>query len=75
MGSCWCKQKTEERDAQQTAGGHEDPFGYCDGLIHTVSANIPGDFYTRTEKGCPDSDTVDKLVIETLGVIGTLVDK
>lgn len=74
MGSCWCKQKTEERDAQQTAGGHEDPFGYCDGLIHTVSANIPGDFYTRTEKGCPDSDTVDKLVIETLGVIGTLVD-
>lgn len=26
------------------------------------------------EKGCPDSDTVDNLVLETLGVIGTLVD-
>lgn len=75
MGSCWCKEKNDEREAQQATSVNDDIFNFGDNIIHTVSANIPNDYYLRSEKGCPDSETVDKLIIETLGVIGTLVDK
>lgn len=67
MGMCCCKFK-DEHDQQQSLSDNGDE------IVHTVSASIPSDYYTRTEK-CPDSETVDQLVIETLGVIGTLVDK
>lgn len=70
MGTCCCKEKDDEIDQQQSLSeaGEE--------IVHTVPAVSirPDFFYGRPEK-CPDSDTVDRLVIETLGVIGTLVDK
>lgn len=74
MGICWCKKKDGENDpylvqSNNVTGG--------EGARHEpVAPGLTGDYYLESaEKGCPDSQTVDKLVLETLGIIGTLVDK
>lgn len=64
MGICWCKQKNEDFEL------------YFEDATNTWQENcIPTEYMEDTEKDCLDSETVDNLVLETLGIIGTLVDK
>lgn len=74
MGSCWCKEKTLgfEGSITEVRSGPDDIYGDATNILPGI---IAPDYYFQGEKGCPDSHTVDELVRETLGVIGTLVDK
>ncbi|KYB28945.1 RING finger and SPRY domain-containing protein 1 [Tribolium castaneum] len=65
MGVCWCKQKHEEHDTYV-------PQTHSNATIQPVSPVAP-QYYIRVAKA-PDPQLVDKLVLETLGVIATLVD-
>lgn len=73
MGGCWCKRKDEDRDpyVPPQANNHAVDVPYFQ-----TSATIATSYYLENqEKGQVDSETVDNLVLETLGVIGALVDK
>lgn len=64
MGICWCKQKNEDFEL------------YFEDSCNTWQDNcIPNVNLDDTQKDCLDSELVDNLVLETLGIIGTLVDK
>lgn len=64
MGICWCKQKNEDFEL------------YLADSCNTWQENcIPNLNLEDTEKDYLDSEIVDNLVLETLGIIGTLVDK
>ncbi|KAK9739419.1 SPRY domain [Popillia japonica] len=72
MGGCWCKQKNEDADpyVPQSCNNHAADVPYFQS-----SPTIASTYYVENqEKGYVDSDTVDNLVLETLGVIGALVD-
>lgn len=73
MGACWCKRKNEESETyfprpQAVAGEQRE--------VRTVQS-IPAEYYLESAEktSCSDAVTVDRLVLDTLGVIGTLVDK
>lgn len=68
MGVCCCKPKNEEQDSytQQIA-----PIPNV--TVHTTVLRPPPSFQCIYKP--PDPDYVDRLVLETLGVIATLVDK
>ncbi|XP_065172030.1 RING finger and SPRY domain-containing protein 1-like [Atheta coriaria] len=73
MGACCCKQKREQSESyiptpspQPLANAEAQPNHY---VRITACGHVEGE-----EKGCPDSETVDELVLQTLGCIGTLVD-
>lgn len=69
MGICWCKQKNENYEWEYEGDPRTSPWQ--DNRIPNEVCNVED-----TEKdSCLDSETVDNLVLETLGVIGTLVDK
>lgn len=71
MGICWCKEKHEESETYFPQSSNDN----IDNAIQSVTPYSAAEYYMEnTEKGCPDSSVVDKLVIETLGIIGTLVD-
>lgn len=71
MGICWCKEKHEENESYFPQSNNDN----IDSAIQSVTPFSSAEYYLEnTEKGCPDSLTVDKLVLETLGIIGTLVD-
>lgn len=73
MGSCWCKQKDEESDsyAPSQTNNHFNVE-----QIQAIPNNTLAQYNLESpEKVCVDPQTVDHLVLETLGVIGTLVDK
>lgn len=74
MGSCWCKEKTLgfEGSITEVTSGPEDVYGDATNILPGI---IAPDYFFHGDKGCPDSHTVDELIRETLGVIGTLVDK
>lgn len=74
MGGCWCKRKNEENEtyfprSSQTVESEQRE-------VRTVS-NIPAEYYLENADkiNCSDATTVDRLILDTLGVIGTLVDK
>lgn len=72
MGICWCKEKHEESESylpQQANDQHIDVT-----TIQSIS-NVPEYYMESAEKTSADSATVDHLVLETLGIIGTIVDK
>lgn len=73
MGSCWCKEKTLgfEGSITEVTSGPEDVYGDATNILPGI---IAPDYFFHGDKGCPDSHTVDELIRETLGVIGTLVD-
>lgn len=74
MGGCWCKRKNEEsetyfpRTSQVVDTEHRD--------ARTISS-IPAEYYLEgaDKTNCQDAIAVDRLILDTLGVIGTLVDK
>lgn len=73
MGICWCKKKESENDSYFAQSNN---VVAADNAVQQTAPSITADYYLEgPEKGCPDSVTVDKLVLETLGIIGTLVDK
>lgn len=73
MGACWCKQKNDDTETYFPPQVTEHSV---DGFVYQVQTDLPPAYYLEdTEKGCPDAETVDSLVLETLGIIGTLVDK
>ena len=72
MGVCWCKQKHEEHDTYVPQQHHSNNHN-INATIQPVSPVAP-QYYIRVAKA-PDPHLVDKLVLETLGVIATLVDK
>lgn len=65
MGVCLCKEKVEDGTS-----GNVD--GFPD--IYSPRSDIRGTC-NRYDHGCTLSETVDRLVKETLEVIGTIVDK
>lgn len=67
MGVCWCKEKDDEHDTYVPQAHTNNT------TIQPVSPVAP-QYYIRLAKA-PDPQLVDKLVLETLGVIATLVDK
>lgn len=72
MGICWCKEKHEETELylpHQANNQHID--------VRTIQSipSVPEYYMEGTEKTSADSATVDHLVLETLGIIGTIVDK
>lgn len=74
MGVCWCKRKNDENEtyfpsAPQTINAEQQE-------IRTISS-LPAEYYLEDaqKSSCSDATTVDKLILDTLGVIGTLVDK
>lgn len=73
MGGCWCKRKDEDREpyVPPQANNHAVDVSY----FETLPAIATPYHVENQEKGCVDSETVDNLVLETLGVIGALVDK
>jgi hypothetical protein len=72
MGVCWCKQKEEEHDTYVPQQRHSSNNHNVTATIQPVSPVAP-QYYIRVAKA-PDPHLVDKLVLETLGVIATLVD-
>lgn len=80
MGGCCCKKKRDARGSSYHTTYLDGQHGHGTALNSGgVQANLPQelfDYYLEgAEKGaCPDSQTVDGLVLETLAVIGTLVD-
>ncbi|XP_060520649.1 RING finger and SPRY domain-containing protein 1-like isoform X2 [Cylas formicarius] len=70
MGMCWCKEKSEERDIyvpQITTVGQDVS------VLSPVTPIRPPVIYGRPLKTV-EAAVVDRLVLETLGVIETLVD-
>lgn len=62
MGICWCKEKN-------------DIEIYID-EPNSVSQEISGSHYLVSPvNGYVDSEVVDNLILETLEIIGTLIDK
>ncbi|XP_022904330.1 RING finger and SPRY domain-containing protein 1-like [Onthophagus taurus] len=72
MGGCWCKQKNEDRETYVPPQQSHNHHAVDVPRIQTPYA-LPC-YLENTEKVWPDSETVDSLVLETLGVIGSLVD-
>ncbi|CAG9856793.1 unnamed protein product [Phyllotreta striolata] len=70
MGSCWCKEKNEENDSYLPP---QSPNGL---QIHNVIQPVSpvSTQYSFKLSKVPDATYVDKLVLETLGVIASLVD-
>lgn len=73
MGICWCKQKQEEHDTY-VPQLHSTSIHQATTTIQPISPNAP-QYYLKASKTHPDPALVDKLVLETLDVIATLVDK
>jgi hypothetical protein len=76
MGTCLCKEQQSEGDA--TTGTHNGT------TVHSVSDHVPSndclDCYVAASSSgpCqkfPTSSVVDRLILDTLSVIGTLVEK
>ncbi|CAH1119549.1 unnamed protein product [Phaedon cochleariae] len=69
MGICWCKNKDEENDTYV-------PHMSNNHLIHNVVRPVSpvSSQYSFKLPKTPDAGDVDRLVLETLGVIATLVD-
>jgi len=70
MGACLCK---EEVDADEVSDVTREPQ-------HNVSSPDSLDHYVSARSGSirwkhPAPSTVDKLILETLNVVGTLVEK
>lgn len=73
MGICCCKEKNEESESY-----FPQQQNYPHNVVTSIQSipNIPSEYYMESaEKACTDSVTVDRLVLETLGIIGTIVDK
>lgn len=74
MGVCWCKRKNEESDTYYPRSPQ-----IVDGDTRELRTipSISAEYYLEgTEKtNSSDPTIVDKLILDTLGVIGTLVDK
>ncbi|XP_028150945.1 RING finger and SPRY domain-containing protein 1 [Diabrotica virgifera virgifera] len=69
MGSCWCKQKNEDHDTYIPQSPNSLQ---AHNIIQPLSPVSPQYPFKLTK--LPDAAYVDKLVLETLGVIATLVD-
>jgi hypothetical protein len=76
MGTCLCKEQQSETDT--TIGAHNGT------TVHSVSDHVPAndclDCYdaAASSDSCqkfPSSSAVDRLILDTLKVIGTLVEK
>lgn len=74
MGICWCKQKQEEPDTYVPQLQHSTSIHQATTTIQPMAPN-PSQYYLNVLKTHPDPAIVDKLVLETLDVIATLVDK
>ncbi|KAJ8942934.1 hypothetical protein NQ318_003819 [Aromia moschata] len=71
MGICWCKQKNEDHSTyvpQQPSSNHN-----INSVIHAPVSPVSTQYSFKVSK-TPDASYVDRLVLETLGVIATLVD-
>lgn len=66
MGACWCKEKDQDNLIYHIATPPQQTFA-------PEEQNVPPTQGEDQEKKAVES--VDKLVLETLTVIGTLVDK
>lgn len=72
MGICWCKEKYEESESYLPHQANNQHFDIT--AIQSIS-NVPEYYMESAEKAGVDAATVDRLVLETLGIIGTIVDK
>lgn len=81
MGACWCKDKIVIGEAYSPRNQTQSrpSISYPQPLfIPSISAGINNDLFIpqrQQQQTSPDPETVDMLVLETLGVIGFLVDK
>lgn len=73
MGNCLCKDTPEDLE---TYNGHQNHAESENTILPqaNVSTVVSGDTASPTFK-FPTSTAIDMLVLETLGVIGSLVDK
>lgn len=74
MGGCWCKRKNEE---SETYFPRTPQVVNLEQREARTISSIPTEYYLEgvDKTNCSDAVTVDKLILDTLGVIGTLVDK
>lgn len=72
MGICWCKGKHDENDSYFSQSTNENTDRTVQSMAPAISNNC---YMEGSEKEYLNSLTVDNLVLETLGIIGTLVDK
>lgn len=74
MGMCWCKKKNEERECYAPRIIEEQ-----NEVVATRSpSTTPQSQRTSSKnetKPQPEVSAVDKLILDTLGIIETLVDK
>lgn len=72
MGSCWCKQKDEDHDTYvpQAPANHNISTSVVQQPVSPDNTQ-----YSFRVSNAPDPSYVDRLVLDTLDVIATLVDK
>lgn len=79
MGACCCTEKVVDSDTycpQTPTIRHVEPINENISAPRGLDLSFPRNRYAPTvPRTTPDPATVDKLVLETLGVIGFLVDK
>nr|CAD7424954.1 unnamed protein product [Timema monikensis] len=76
MGTCLCKEQSSETDEDSNVGSQNGP------TVQTISAQVPAFEYeshttASSSNFCnkfPACATVDRLILETLGIIGSLVE-
>lgn len=78
MGMCWCKKKNEEQECYAP----QIPIHQDVNVVLPPPSPVPAQLlYIRPTPGPkpevkpPDPALVDKLILDTLGIIETLVDK
>jgi hypothetical protein len=76
MGKCLCKE--QQSDTDMTSGTHNGS------TVHSISSHVPANDYldcsfpASSSGPCqklPSSSTVDRLILDTLSIIGTLIEK
>lgn len=70
MGNCLCKDSPEELEACNDERNNEVPDSTA---VSNHSTETIG--FNSTIFKLPTSNNVDKLILETLGIIGTMIDK
>lgn len=74
MGMCWCKKKNEERECYLPRIIEEQNEVVV--ANHSPSTTPQSQRTSKSEtKPQPEVSVVDKLILDTLGIIETLVDK
>nr|CAD7402455.1 unnamed protein product [Timema poppensis] len=68
MGTCLCKEQSSETDEDSNVGSQNAP------TVQSISAQVPAFEYESPTTASSTCATVDRLILETLGIIGSLVE-